>query len=72
MRIDGKHTCNDCSREFEWMSLVAQPMNATRYTVATIDKPQARIVEKRGNTYSINIFCPHCRQLNSFVFEHKE
>ncbi|KRF21727.1 hypothetical protein ASG93_30515 [Paenibacillus sp. Soil787] len=66
MRIDGKHTCVDCSKEFEWMSIVAQPMNSPRYTVATIDKHQARILEKRGNTYFINIFCPHCRQLNSF------
>ncbi|MCY9698273.1 hypothetical protein [Paenibacillus alginolyticus] len=70
MRIDGKHTCIDCSREFEWMSLVAQPMNAARYKVATIDKPQARVVEKREGTYFINIFCPQCNRLNSF--EHEE
>ncbi|UKS28558.1 hypothetical protein LOZ80_06435 [Paenibacillus sp. HWE-109] len=69
MRIDGKRKCSDCSKEFEWMSIVAQPdqpASAPIYTVETIDKPQARIVEKRGDRYLINIFCSHCKQLNAF------
>lgn len=76
MKIERKHKCHGCNKEFEWFYQVPQRMSRN-LEVEEIPKNKALVssvkksVEKDGYNIPLEVMihCPHCDELNQINVE---
>ncbi|MGG0483062.1 hypothetical protein ABEY65_06650 [Priestia aryabhattai] len=77
MILEGKHTCEDCNKEFEWFYVVPEHMDSRTYGVVKIPKGKqgVRVIEADKNRMPITVsaYCPvdECGYPNTFKIEKK-
>ncbi|MDN4862809.1 hypothetical protein [Priestia megaterium] len=75
--LEGKHTCEECNKEFEWFYLVPEHMDSRSFEVARIPKGKqgVRVIEEDKNRMPITIsaYCADddCGTPNTFKIDKK-
>ena len=69
MLVEGKHTCEKCSRTFEWFHMFTDPTNRVSVSRFPDNKQGIRkAVKLPSGNYSMSVYCPFCDHMNYFEY----
>lgn len=66
--IKGKHKCDFCNQEFQWISVVWErdPIENMRVQVIDNNIPEGYVKAKMQKFGGVEAFCPFCNESNIF------